>query len=100
MGVSNRPVHDVETHIGGVDIKTTRYRTGRLLATRKKQTIPADWYALMWLQDNQTVHFLGAAAGKTLLDETNLRDLGRGVGYALDQKDLISPEDFQKMMAQ
>lgn len=100
MGVSNRPVHDVETHMGGVDIKTTRYRTGRLLATRKKQSIPADWYALMWLEDERTVHFLGAAAGKTLLADTNLRDLGRGVGYAMDQSSLISPDDFKKMLAQ
>jgi hypothetical protein len=98
LQVGERLLHDVITPLGGVDVKATRYRSGRLLATRKKQTIPADWYALMWLEDDETIHCLGLAKGVDLLQDSNLRDLGRGVGYAMEQADLLQPSEFQRMI--
>lgn len=95
MNVGHTPVHDVECALGGVDVKTTRYRNGRLLASLKKQNIPAKWYALMWLENENTVHFIGAASASHLLQKRNIKDLGRGPGYALDQIDLTPPDSFK-----
>lgn len=98
LQVGERALHDLMTAIGGVDVKTTRYRSGKMLATKKKQSIPADWYALMWLEDDQTLHFLGAATGDQLLDDRNLRDLGYGESFALDQDQLVEPEEFKALL--
>lgn len=98
MEVGHRPVHDVECALGGVDVKTTRYRYGKLLASLKKQSIPAKWYALMWLENDNRIHFLGAASASHLLQKRNIKDLGRGPGYALDQIDLTPPEGFKFLL--
>ena len=95
MEVGHTPVYDVKCSLGGVDVKTTRYRNGRLLACLKKNSIPADWYALMWLENDNTAHFVGAATAANLLRKANIKDLGRGPGYALDQEDLTPPASFR-----
>lgn len=95
MEVGHTPVYDVKCSLGGVDVKTTRYRNGRLLACLKKNSIPADWYALMWLENDNTAHFVGAATAANLLRKANIKDLGRGPGYALDQEDLTPPDSFR-----
>ena len=97
LQIGRRSIHDVESCIGGIDIKTTRYRTGRLLASRKKLEIPSVWYALMWLEDDKTVHCVGAAPASELLNESRLKDLGRGVGYAMEQAELIPPHRLKEM---
>lgn len=99
MQLSQRPLHDVMSPLGGIDVKTTRYQSGKLLASRKKQEIPADWYALMWLEDDQTLHFVGAATADQLLNDSNLLDLGHGAGYALEQSQLVQPEEFKDLLA-
>jgi hypothetical protein len=98
MMLGERPLHDLMTPLGGVDVKTTRYRTGKMLATKKKQSIPADWYALMWLENDNTLHFFGAATADQLLNDSNLRDLGYGESYALDQDQLVQPDDFKALL--
>lgn len=98
MQLGVRPLHDVVTAIGGIDVKTTRYRTGKLLANVKKSSIPSDWYALMWLEDQGTLHFKGAAKAENLLAESNLRMLGGRPGYFLEQEELIQPESFKAML--
>lgn len=88
---------DVETAIGGVDVKTTRYRNGRLLGHQNKTDKITDWYALMWIESENTIHFLGAASGEDLFKDECLTDLGKGMAYALRQEQLISPEKFVEM---
>lgn len=98
LQTGERPLHDVMTAIGGVDVKTTRYRDGRLLATVKKSGIRTDWYALMWLENEATLHFRGAARADTFLDEANLRSIGRTTGYCLERSELIRPEEFKRLI--
>lgn len=98
MSVGHTPLYDVECGLGGVDVKTTRYSGGKLLASMKKQSIPAKWYALMWLEDEYTVHFRGAASASHLFQKDNIINLGHGASYALDQIDLTPPEGFQFLL--
>ena len=92
MEVGHTPLYDVKCALGTVDVKTTRYSGGRLLASMKKQNIQADWYALMWIEDECTVHFRGAASASRLFQQNNIINLGHGDSYALDQIDLTFPE--------
>lgn len=98
MQVGTRPLHDLMTSIGGVDVKTTRYKSGRLLANPKKATIPCDWYALMWLENDETVHFLGAASAEKLLADDKLKELNGRPAYLMDQDELISPTNFKYLV--
>jgi hypothetical protein len=68
-----------------VDVKATRYRSGRLLATRGKFDVSdVDVYALM-VGEMPTYRFVGWATKEELIQQANLSDLGRGVGYVLPQ---------------
>lgn len=98
MEIGHRPVNDLECVLGGIDVKTTRYSQGRLLASLKKKSIPSKWYVLMWLENEQAIHFLGAASAKYFLQDENIKDLGRGPSYALEQSDLIKPLDFKRIL--
>jgi hypothetical protein len=69
-----------------IDIKSTRYKNGRLLATLKDNP-DVDLYVL-GIIDGNTVTFPGYATKAQLCREENKVDLGRGVGYALDQDQL------------
>lgn len=98
MEVGHKPLYDVKCSLGGVDVKTTRYPKGRLLASLKKQSIPANWYALMWLEDDSTAHFIGAAQASDLFQRENIINLGHGPGYALDQFELVKPDVFRSIL--
>lgn len=69
-----------------IDIKTTRYKNGRLLSTLKNND-DVDIYALAILTD-RTVDFKGWIKKSDLRQEQNIRDLGHGKGYCLDQDKL------------
>jgi len=71
-----------------IDIKTTRYKTGRLLATTKIN-YDVDIYVLAILGDTD-VSFVGWIEREQLTTQDNLKDLGRGLGYSLDQDQLKS----------
>ena len=74
-----------------VDIKSTRYKDGRLLATLKDNP-DVDVYVLAII-DGNTVTFPGYATKAQLCREENKIDLGRGEGYALTQ-DKLTPFVF------
>jgi hypothetical protein len=67
-----------------VDVKTTKYPNGRLLAAKMKQLDAAQLYALMSGEFPDYV-FCGWAMGDELIDGANLIDLGHGPTYALKQ---------------
>jgi hypothetical protein len=69
-----------------IDIKTTRHQNGRLLATTKVNT-DIDIFVLAIINGTE-VTFPGFALHAELYREENLRDLGHGTGYALDQDQL------------
>jgi hypothetical protein len=91
--VGNRPISDAyTTGMGSVDVKATKYRNGRLLATTKKYAKHPDSYALM-VGEFPSYRFVGWVPAGELLMERNIKDLGHGEGYALDQSMLRKPAE-------
>ena len=68
------------------DIKSTRYKTGKLLSTMKVNP-DVDMYILAIIEDN-TVTFAGWSLKDELIQESNIKDLGHGKGYCLSQNQL------------
>lgn len=67
-----------------IDIKTTKYKNGKLLATLKKDAFRCDLYALM-IGEMPTYRYVGMATAGELFREENIEDLGHGKSYALPQ---------------
>ena len=79
---------DLTTRNGkSVDVKSTRHKNGRLLATLKKAVDPCDLYVLV-IVDDLGGNIVGWADSGTLFAEGNKTDLGHGVGYAMTQDQL------------
>jgi len=74
--------------IGGkrIDIKSTRHPNGRLLG-KCKVNLDVDIYVLAIISDHQ-VTFPGWSHRHELYNDSNLIDLGHGVGYGLTQDKL------------
>ena len=68
-----------------IDVKSTRYRNGRLLATLDKTQDPCDIYVLM-VVDDQGGEYRGYVKKENLFKEENIKDLGRGKGYVYEFK--------------
>jgi len=79
---------DLMTHKGmSMDVKTTRHKNGRLLATLKKIEDPCDIYVLA-IVDDTGADIIGWARKNDLFQDKNKVDLGFGEGYALEQNQL------------
>jgi len=68
-----------------IDVKSTRYKTGRLLATLDKKEDPCDIYVLM-VADDQGGWYRGYVRKEELFRDENIKDLGRGAGYVYEIK--------------
>ena len=68
------------------DIKATTYENGKLLATLKVNP-DVDMYVLAIVSDNQ-VDIKGYALKKDFIQDVNIKDLGHGKGYCLEQSKL------------
>ena len=91
------PVHDLVTSKGyTVDVKVTRYESGKLLAVKNKISNPSDFYMLM-IGTFPNYRCAGFASRDDLLCEDTLTDLGRGEGHALHQSDLTPIGIWSKM---
>ena len=73
------------------DIKSTNLTTGQLLCTLKENN-SVDIYILAIVQDG-SVSFPGWAHSKDLRKDENIKDLGRGKGYVMDQSRLTRFKD-------
>ena len=67
-----------------VDVKATRYKTGRLLIHVDKPVTEVDIYVL-GIVDGDTVDFIGYVRSEDAIQAQNLKDLGHGVGYVIEQ---------------
>ena len=82
------PDYDLITKRGSkVDVKTTKYDNGMLLATKKKANSDVDIYVLM-TGSFPTYEAKGWATAEELFSEDNIVNLGHGEGYGLDQSKL------------
>lgn len=70
-----------------VDVKSTIYETGRLLAVRWKESGSVDIYVLM-VGKFPTYRCAGFMSSKDLLDECRVINLGHGESYAATQDEL------------
>lgn len=75
--------------LGLVDVKSTKYRQGRLLVIKKKMDLPVlpNTYVLM-IGEFPEYEFAGYISAKELLTEKNLINLGYGLTYGVDQDQL------------
>jgi hypothetical protein len=69
-----------------IDIKTTKYEDGRLLATTKLND-DVDVYVLA-IVNGKSVTFPGWTRKSQLIKEENLKNLGHGETYVMDQEKL------------
>ena len=72
-----------------IDVKSTRHKNGRLLATQKKSDTPCDIYILV-IVDDKGGDVMGWVSKEEIFIDDNLVDLGHGVGYAVQQHYLHS----------
>ena len=71
------------------DVKSTHHALGKLLATLKDNP-DVDMYILCITPDRWTVKLVGWCWKKELINKKNIKDLGYGKGYALEQNQLRS----------
>jgi hypothetical protein len=82
--------HDCLLDSFKVDVKSTKYKSGKLLARTSKTLDDADIYALM-IGEFPTYEFVGWSLNKELLKQENIINLGHGEGYGLTQNNLKRP---------
>ena len=80
---------DIKYNGEKVDVKTTRYKNGRLLAKLNARKDEVDIYLLV-VGTFPEYTVIGYAKKNELLDEKNIIDLGHGEGYGLTQ-DMLKP---------
>ena len=77
--------HDCKMHDGTtVDVKTTKYKTGRLLVAKWKST-GSEVFALM-IGEFPTYTFKGFCLRDDAMQKKHLKDLGHGEAYFVDQE--------------
>tara|TARA_R110000868_G_scaffold91428_1_gene253513 strand:+ start:53 stop:547 length:495 start_codon:yes stop_codon:yes gene_type:complete len=82
------PKFDLLTAKGNtVDVKTTKYLSGRMLATMKKRVEDCNIYVLV-VGTFPSYRIAGWCKAEELLKKENIINLGHGEGYALSQEQL------------
>jgi hypothetical protein len=88
LSTDHAPDADCLTRFGHwVDVKSTRYKNGRLLAAPWKGRGAADWYVLC-VGTFPSYRIAGVISGTELISESRKTDLGHGPTYAVCQGDL------------
>jgi hypothetical protein len=70
-----------------VDIKSTRLPQGRMIIKLNSQ--PMDIYVLAIVEDDYTIRFAGYSRSDDIKKDENVRNLGTGDSYVLDQHQLL-----------
>jgi hypothetical protein len=70
-----------------IDIKSTRLKNGRLIV--KLNARPMDMYVLAIVENDYTIRFPGWSRSQDVKLEENIRNLGTGDSYVLDQDQLL-----------
>ena len=79
---------DLITHKGmKIDVKATRYKSGRLLIHIDKPVEEVDIYVL-GIVDGDDVDLVGYIKSAEAIQPQNLNDLGHGSGYVIEQSNL------------
>lgn len=70
-----------------VDVKNTKYKSGKLLVRIGKEAEPVDVYALM-IGTFPSFTFSGWAKSEQIINPSTIKDLGHGNGYVMTQDEL------------
>ncbi len=70
-----------------VDVKVTKYKSGKLLAVTSKKLSDCDVYVLV-IGEFPIYKIVGFATAEELLNKENITDLGYGETFKLEQKQL------------
>ena len=98
------PDMSVNTRSGGhdlifnglkVDVKTTKYKSGRLLAAKGKTIADSDIYVLM-IGSRPSYTIAGWCKSEELIKNSNLVDLGYGFTYSILKERLTPVEALSK----
>ena len=89
------PTHDLVVSNYTVDVKATKYRTGKLIAALHKKDKACDYYMLM-LGTFPEYSLGGFCKKEKLLNEDTITNLGWGRLHALEQDQLMSLDEFKK----
>lgn len=82
------PPYDLLSRTGvTIDVKTTKYRNGKLLVTLKKNPNDCQRYILC-VGEFPIYTIVGYADSEQIFREENIADLGHGKGYVLSQEKL------------
>mgnify|MGYP001284669909 FL=1 len=82
------PTYDCVSRLGvRIDVKTTKFRSGHLIAPLAKAKKPPDKYVLV-VGEIPTYSIVGEVWAVDLLHEGNLKDFGYGNCYAVTQVEL------------
>jgi hypothetical protein len=76
-----------------IDIKTTKYKSGKLLARKSKSETPSNVYVLI-VGQRPNYNIVGWCSSADLIQDKNLIDLGYGKTYGLEQSVLKPIESF------
>lgn len=72
-----------------LDIKTTKYKNGKLIVHPSKKKNPADIYILL-IGKFPEYTFVGGIKSNEVFKQDNIKNLGYGLTYAVDQDKLIN----------
>jgi hypothetical protein len=93
LQVEKIPTHDLIFNGKSIDVKTTKYKEGKLIAGLNKNKKSCDYYMLM-IGSFPEYYCAGFAKKETLLSEDTITNLGWGNLHALSQQKLINIEEF------
>jgi hypothetical protein len=80
--------HDCLTHKNKkINVKSTKYKTGRLLTKMDTNPKDSDYFVLM-VGEFPSYEFKGYIESEELIQEKNIIDLGHGPGYGIEQERL------------
>jgi hypothetical protein len=83
MGLGKKKADFVSRKGETIDVKSTRYKTGKLLATLDKKNDPCDLYVLMVI-DDEGGWYKGYVSKEELFKDENIKDLGHGPTYVYE----------------
>ena len=87
---------DLIFHGNTVDVKVTKYKSGKLLAPLNKKNKSCDLYVLV-IGQFPNYEVVGVATKEMLISKDSVIDVGYGRTYGLQQHDLIPIKDFLEL---
>ena len=87
--IKEMPKFDLMSGLGNsIDVKSTKYRKGRLVSVLWKKNNPCDVYVLI-TGEIPVFYYCGYATKEMLFRDENIKNLGHGDGYCMDQHNLL-----------